>query len=353
MKGLDKDTVVTHESSMAEYERLMKDPPEGPEVPFKELRPEFYSVDGRSVVTLVRSRSREEGILEGLRAMGGVGRLVDGVDGEVLLKPNCNTDDPYPRDTHPDTIRVIAQALIDEGFPAGRIVVGETSGRARGLPTRHTLENLGVKAVVDEMGLQVSCFEEGEWVTVRPPKSLVWPEGIKIPRKVYEAERVILTPILRPHSTATFTMSLKLAVGMLDSLGREWLHDGIDHVEKLVELNLAYSADLVIADATQVITGRGPRLRNEADTGVIIVGSNRVATDAVGVALLKLNWAAGISTMPVLSQKQLVIGERLGLGSPRCGNIDLMSLNLAGDEFYEDVFRGIIQELGGVLENRH
>ena len=73
--------------------------------------------------------------------------MVKDVKGGFLIKPNCNTDDPYPQDTHPGTVRTIAESLLSAGVPANRIVLGETSGRARGLPTRHTMENLGMLEV--------------------------------------------------------------------------------------------------------------------------------------------------------------------------------------------------------------
>lgn len=335
--------VITHESSMAVYNRLLGHPPEGPHVPSKPPRPDAYTLDGRSVVALVRCGSRIEGIMEAIRLMGGLAPIVESVDGEILIKPNCNTDDPYPRDTHPETVRTIAGALIGAGFPANRIVLGETSGRARGLPTRHTLENIGMKDVVDDLGLQMACFEEEEWVTVKPPKSSYWPDGIKIPRKVYEAERMILTPIMRPHSTATFTISMKLAVGMLDSVGREWLHDGEDHHKKLVELNLAYSADLVVADATQIITGYSPS--GVAEPRIIVAGSNRVATDAVCVVLMKLHGANRVSDKPVLEHEQFAFARGLGLGSPLFADIDLRTSDLVGDKGFESLVSSIAEEL--------
>ena len=84
--------------------------------------------------------------------------LTDGVKGKILIKPNCNTDDPYPRDTHHDTIRTIAELLIESGIKPERTVVGDMSGRARGLPTRATMENLGITKVAEEMGMNISLF---------------------------------------------------------------------------------------------------------------------------------------------------------------------------------------------------
>jgi len=329
----DNMVEVTREGSMAIYRELLKNPPVGLEVPYKPPRPDLASLDGRSVVTIVRSNNRVEGMNKAISLAGGFKSIVNGTEGEILIKPNGNTDNPYPVDTHPETIRTIAKGLLSAGVSKDRIVVGETSGRARGLPTRHTMENLGITSVAEELGINLSYFEEEEWVTVKAPNREVWPDGIKIPRRVYEAERVILTPIMRPHSTATFTISMKLAVGMLDSVGREWLHNEEAHNAKVVELNTVYSADLIVADATKMITGRRPMLEN-------------IATDAVCVALMKLNNARRVSDLNILEHEQFKVAMKLGLGSPKIEDIDLRTLDLTEDERFQDLVNGIREELG-------
>ena len=238
-------------------------------------------------------------------------------------------------------------SLIGAGVPAGRIILGETSGRARGLPTRHTMENLGMLEVAEELGLEVCCFEEEEWVTVKPPRAAVWPDGIKVPRRVYDAERVILAPIMRPHSTATFTISLKLAVGMLDSVGREWLHDGHAHHEKVVDLNLAYSADLVIADATKILVNKALTPGKAAEPGIIIASGSRVASDAVSVALMRLHGVDRVLERPVWEHEQFKVAISRDLGPSGLEGIALRTSNLAGDPGFEETVKGIERELEG------
>jgi len=336
---------VTNESSMKEYYRLLENPPLGPLVPYKALRRDPYAVDGKSVVAVVRCNDRMQGIGEAIGLLGGMGPLVAGVDGEILIKPNCNTDDPYPRDTHPNTIRAIAEGLMEAGVSAENLVVGDASGRGRGMPTRHTMENLGITSAAEELRIGLSYFEEEEWVTVEPPDSGAWPKGIKIPRRVYEADRVILAPILRPHSTAVFTISLKLAVGLLDSVGREWLHDGRDFFPKQVELNLAYSADLVVADASQILVDRQLTPEKAASPGIIIASGNRVSSDAVCVALMRLHGADRVSDRPTLEHEQFRVAERLGLGSPRLSGMEIMTLDLVDDPSFGDIINWIEGEL--------
>ena len=337
---------VTHEGSMKIYREMAENPPEAPAVPMKPRHENLYGSEDRSQVVLVKTRDRVSGVLEALRLLGGLERLVEGVDGEIMIKPNCNTDDPYPRDTHPETVRAIAEALLTAGADPGQIVVGDMSGRFRGLPTRATVENLGIKTVADELGLGLAYFEEEDWVRVQPPHAEFWPDGITIPRRIYEAERVVFTPILRSHSTATFTCAMKLGVGLIDASAREWLHNGERHIEKLQEINTAYSVDLVVSDAMRMNTGHGTDPGDEVSPGMIIASDNIVANDAVAVALMRRHGTVRVKDTPVWMHAQFREAARLGLGLPSLDYISLKTSNLAGEPYFDELVDEIKAELG-------
>ena len=340
------DMKVTHEGSMKIYREMADNPPEATEVPYKPRRGSLNGVGGRNQIALVKTMTRASGVLEALRLLGGLERLVDGVDGEIIIKPNCNTDDPYPRDTHQETVGAIAEALITAGAHPGQIVVGDMSGRFRGLPTRATMENLGIKAVAEELGLGLAYFEEEDWVRVQPPNAEHWPDGITIPKRIYEAGRVVFTPILRSHSTATFTCAMKLGVGLIDARAREWLHNGERHVEKLLEINTAYSVDLVVSDAMRMNTGYGMDQRDEVSPSVIIASDSIVANDAVAVALMRMYDTVRVRYKPVWEHTQFVEAARLGLGSPSLDRVALKTSNLAGDPYFDELVDEIKAELG-------
>jgi uncharacterized protein (DUF362 family) len=337
----------THEQSTAVYENLIKNPIHGPLVPFKPLKPELYSKRNKQVVVLVRTDDRRRGISHGFSLIGGVEQIVENIKNEIIIKPNCNTDDPFPRNTHHETVRVIAENLIGAGLPSHKICVGDSSGRYRGLPTRNTIEEMGIKKVADDLGLKVGYFEEEEWVTVKPPKALSWPEGIMIPKRIYEADRVILTPVVRPHKTPYFTINLKLGVGLLDPVGREWLHwnKNQDFMNRMVDLNLAYSADLCITDMMKFYTGKPPFHKDVKEPGIVIIGSNRVATDAVAVCLMKQNGANRLADIPVREHLSFTISEDRALGSSHLDDIELISSNLSNDPEFDDVIKQIREEL--------
>jgi len=78
---------------------------------------------------VVRTDNREHDIREAFRLMGGLEKLVRGTKGEIIIKPNCNTDDSFPGNSSHETIRSIAQGLIDVGVHPERICIGDTSGK--------------------------------------------------------------------------------------------------------------------------------------------------------------------------------------------------------------------------------
>jgi uncharacterized protein (DUF362 family) len=336
---------VSHEGSMRLYMGLAERPQEAPTVNVNPRRISPYKVGGRDSVALVRCGDRGRGILEALRLLGGLKPLIRGVEGEIVIKPNCNTDDPYPRDTHPDTVRAIAEAIIEAGAKPRQIVVGDMSGRARGLPTRATMENLGLKAVADELGLQLAYFEEEPWVRVKPLEADYWPDGLVIPRRIYEAERIIFTPILRSHTTATFTCAMKLAVGLIDARSREWLHDGEHHIGKLLDINSAYTVDLVVADALKMNTGYGTDAIDEVAPSVIVAGGNMVVCDAVAVAIMRHYGTVRVVDKPVKAHDQFSQAQRIKLGSPNLRDINLKTLGLAGDEGFRELVSYVEAEL--------
>ena len=337
--------IVTSEDSMKLYRAMAANPPAAPIVPMKTAHSDPYKRDGKDVVSVVRTDDRAQGIRKAVELIAGIKPLTEGVKGKILIKPNCNTDDPYPRDTHHETIRTIAELLIESGIKPEQIVVGDMSGRARGLPTRATMENLGITKIAEEMGLNVSYFDEEEWVTVEPEKAKWWPKGLKIPKTVYEAERIILTPILRSHTTATFTCSLKLGVGIIDAEERDWLHDGKDFYEKMIDINLAYQVDMVIADALRMNTGLRTDPKDEISPGIITASNNMMASDAVSASLMQKYKTVRVVDFKTTDQLQFKLGEKLGMGKADLSNIELESANPAKDDSFSDLLGYIKTEL--------
>ena len=330
---------------MKTYGSMVTNPPKAPVVQLKAFRPNKFVSNGKSVVAVVRSDDRSTALRETLKLLGGLDPILEGVTGTILLKPNCNTDDPFPASTHPEMVRLVAELLINHKVKPSNIVVGDMSGRGRGLPTKRTMENIGLAKVASDLGIKLSFFEEEEWVTVKHPKMRHWPEGVRIPRNLYEAERVVSLPAMKTHSSATFTLSLKSAVGLTDALGRDQLHNGEALNEKVAELNLAYTADLIILDGLECFTTRGPAEGSLAKPGIVIAGGDRVAVDAVGVAVLKQLGAENIAGRRVAEHLQLKWAAKIGLGNLDIRNIEIRTSNPEGDPKFSDMLDSVKKDL--------
>jgi uncharacterized protein (DUF362 family) len=337
--------IVTRETSMKRYRELVTNTPDAPFIANKQRHDDSYKKHGKNIVSIVHTEDREKGIRKAVMLLGGMKPMLNNVKGTVLIKPNCNTDDPYPRDSHHDTVKTIAQLIIETGFPKENIIVGDMSGRARGLPTRATMKNLGITDAAEDLGIKTMYFDEEKWVTVKPTKSKYWPNGIKIPETVYNAQRIIFTPILRSHTTATFTCSLKLGVGLVDAENREWLHNGEDFYGKMMDINLAYQVDMVIADALKMNTGYGTDPADIVEPRIITASNHMVASDAVSAALMKKHGTVRVKDTATNKQKQFKHAKILNLGEPSLKDIELTTHDMIQDNEFQDQVDYIKSEL--------
>jgi len=82
------------------------------------------------------------------------------------------------------------------------------------------------------------------------------------------------------------------------------------------------------------------------EPGIIIIGSNRVAVDAVAVGVLKQFRAYGLETKSILEHEQISRASKLGLGTPELTSIDLRTKNLEDDSNFEILCVLIKKELG-------
>ncbi|TET19692.1 DUF362 domain-containing protein [Candidatus Bathyarchaeota archaeon] len=333
------------ESPREIFKRVASYAKKAPKVECKPLRCGPYIEDGRSIVALVRTDDRVEGIVEALNLIGDLDSVLAGRDGYVLVKPNLNSDDAFPGSVHPVTLRTVLRLLLDKGVPKDEIVVGDMSG-PRWLPTRRVMELNGTLNVVKEFGVRASFFEDEEWVKVKPEKATTWPDGFRLARTVYDASRIISLPCLKTHRYGgVFTLSLKNAVGVINPADRSYLHNSERMRSLIAEINLGYSCDLVVLDGMRCFVSGGPDKGKVASPGVMIAGSDRVAIDAVGVSILKSLNAVGIANVPVKEQEQLKRATEVDLGQLSIENIELKTSNLAKDKEFPKLLNFIENEL--------
>jgi uncharacterized protein (DUF362 family) len=255
----------------------------------------------------------------------------------VLVKICMNSDRPYPATTCPKTLATLID-IIAKKRPSA-IYVGEKTAFFRN--TKKNFKKTGIAKKVDELrqihediNIKLISFDDyiyreryfpndikENWEIspgnyfIRAPKMLFEDDPFlmqnELPPKV---DHIIVLGTVKTHFLGRFTLGMKSYVGFLDTESRHALHkipkikniklknlklpDKIGLQERIPELFLVMPhPKLVILDGRELIITGGPdsnnrfqplpSLRANPYSGVILAGSDIVATDAAGVALLK------------------------------------------------------------------
>ncbi|HHX73900.1 MAG TPA: DUF362 domain-containing protein [Firmicutes bacterium] len=276
-------------------------------------------MSNKAEVYLVATAERKEGVRRCFRHLG----RLDYRGKKIFVKPNFNTADECPGSTHNDTLEQLLLELL--AFSPAALTVGERSGPA---VTAEVFRTKKVDELCDRLGVNLINFEEltaDEWLTF-DREDLHWPGGLQIPRAVADADAVVATCTLKTHGFGgVFSMSLKLGVGLVPKDFQK-LH-GSPHMRKMIaEINLAYRPDFVLMDGIDVFTDGGPMEGKRAKGNVMLVSRDRVALDAVGLALLKhLGSNRQIMETPIFQQEQIARAVELGLGVTSPAGIELVT----------------------------
>jgi uncharacterized protein (DUF362 family) len=279
-------------------------------------------------IALVKIQERKQGVSE-------VMSLFDypSMKGKrVLLKPNFNTADPTPGSTHNDTLRQLLEKIHDNG--ALDITVGDRSGPT---PTHEVLEDKGITKMAKELDFDVINFDELEdkdWIKLNPDGNH-WENGFSVARPVVEAEYTVSTCCVKTHQYGgVFTLSLKNSVGVVPrNLMRE-LHSSPNMRKMIAEINLGYKPDLIVMDGVECFVDGGPMTGTKKTANVFIAGNDRVAMDAVGIAVLKeLGAKAEIMEKKIFEQEQIRRAVELGLGISKPTQIEFITPDRTSREY--------------------
>jgi uncharacterized protein (DUF362 family) len=130
----------------------------------------------------------------------------------------------------------------------------------------------------------------------------------------------ILLPCCKTHTLADYTFSMKLAAGLPPRSRRGLVSDmHTDLQEKVVDINKGFTPDLILMDALKCFIDGGPDSGTERQPGLIVAATDRVALDAVGVAILK---HAGSTSGPIRGkifetrQMKRAVEIKLGISTP-------------------------------------
>jgi uncharacterized protein (DUF362 family) len=282
---------------------------------------------GKSQVAFIKTDDRASGVQRALGLM-----QFAALHGKrVVVKPNCNSADPAPGSTHPDVLRTAIAHLQQRG--AAAITVADRSGMA---DTQSAMEQIGIYTLAQEMGFEVVVLDdlaEEDW-TVMQPLGSHWQRGFPFARIFSDADAVVQLCCLKTHRYGGhFTLSLKNSVGMVAKVlpgdGYNYmneLHSSPHQRLMIAEINTAYTPTLVIMDGVEAFVNGGPDTGKKVQSNVVLAGTDRVALDAVGVALLRY-WGTTpeVSRGPIFQQEQIARAVQLGLGAASPEQIELIT----------------------------
>lgn len=298
-------------------------------------------------VALVRTSDRAEGVRRALDLLG-----INPVEGKsVFLKPNFNSADPAPGSTHSDTLRALVERLWEMG--AQGITVGDRSGMG---DTRAVMRTKGIFDMASDLGFETLVLEDmgaENWVPADVPGSH-WARGFSLARPCLEAGAVVQTCNLKTHRFGGhFTLSLKNSVGLaakaVPGEGYNYmteLHNSPAQRTMIAEINAAHSPALIVLDGVEAFTSGGPEAGTKVEAQVVLAGVDRIAVDAVGVAILRdLGTTANVRRGRVFDQEQIARAVELGLGVKQPEAVTILTDDTQG-RTYADTLRPILEGEG-------
>jgi uncharacterized protein (DUF362 family) len=292
----------------------------------------------KSRVAFLNTEDRKSGVSLSVKALG----INPAKNKNVLIKPNFNTADLAPGSTHNDTL----VALVEEVWKLGAksVSLGERSYPL----TRSVMEQKGILPLMKALDVKIIDFDEldkKDWVKVKPEDSH-WRDGFRVARPILESECLISTCCLKTHQYGgVFTMSLKLHVGVVPT-GRHGyhymseLHQSPYQRKLIAEINVPFKPDLVVLDGIDAFVDGGPMDGKRAKGNVFLAATDRVAIDAVGLAILQyLGSNNQIMNTKIFKQEQIARAVEIGLGATSPSEIEVVPANAESRKYRDRVVK--------------
>ena len=241
--------------------------------------------------------------------LGSLEQVIDRGD-RVLLKPNFNSQDPYPGSTDPAFLRAVVELLLETG---AKVTIGESSG---GIwkPTRKVFRKVGMFELARDLGVELVAFDDkpDDWVRVKVNGDYL--SSVFMPRSAYEADKIVYLPLMKTHIRGRFSGALKLAVGFVHPGELRALH--ARYLErKIAEISLCWQPNLVIMDGRKTFVSGGPDKGQLEKPGVVLASGDLVAIDVEAIKVLLAYEANNKLVADPWQSSQVTTALRHGLGT--------------------------------------
>ncbi len=264
----------------------------------------------KPVVALARVRNGDvaRAVEEAIDLLGGIAQVTAGKH-RILLKPNLVGESPRFT-TKPEVVRTLATLMkragkevrIGEASAAGSgfNVAGGVQYRTRNADIldpmqQYVFNRLGYTELAKSLRIPLVNLHSGELVEVPVPRGYVF-EKISLHRALLASDLLVSVPMMKTHGLATVTLGMKNLIGLYPGTVyysvRSWLHDHAAQAHspgvayEIVDMVRAMPPGLVVVDGSKAMEGNGPTAGEVVDMGLIVAGTNPLATDMVAAATM-------------------------------------------------------------------
>ncbi|NNE97469.1 MAG: DUF362 domain-containing protein [Pyrinomonadaceae bacterium] len=268
-------------------------------------------------VAFVKTSNRAEGVKRGIELL----KFRDEFkEKNLFIKPNYNSAHETPGSTHNDILRTTMDELRE--LNAESFTIGDRSGMG---DTNAVMREKDIFAIAKDAKAKTIVFDdlkEEDWEAIQY-KNSHWQKGFAIPKPVLKADSVVNLCCLKTHQYGGhFTLSLKNSVGLAakrvpnNSYNfMSELHSSRNQRRMIAEINAAYKPSLVVLDGVEAFTDGGPHRGTTVKSEVVLVGTDRVAIDAIGVAILRhFGTTSEVQKGKIFEQEQIAQAVKLGVG---------------------------------------
>ena len=239
-----------------------------------------------STIAVITSRSLSADAImsmveSGFRRIGGIERFIKkGM--KVMIKPNIgwNSTPEMAHNTNPDLVEAVARMCIRRG---AAVTIFDRSVNS----SRMTYRRSGILQAAHNAGASIEYLDSGKYRDVRVPGGL-YVDSLPVYTGILDADFVINMPIAKHHSSSRLTLSMKNLMGVIGG-NRGYYHGDIH--SSIVDFARTVKSDLVILDATRILTAHGPNGGTAADVKeprTIVMGTNPVTVDAFAATLFNI-----------------------------------------------------------------
>ncbi len=214
----------------------------------------------------------------------------------ILVKPNMVNCSPFPVTSHPECCRAVL-AYVRRHAPSARLILADGCGDPS-FSTMELFDRLGFRRVAEESGAELMDLNEEPAFSQDMP-GLSFFRKIHLPKIVTESF-IFSVPVLKAHSLAGYTGTLKNMMGVLPPLYYAQRHGfwrkaalHADLQRAIRELCTVVRPGLMLLDASVGLCDHHLGGRTcDPPLGILAAGSDPLEVDRFGAGLLGLDWRA-------------------------------------------------------------